>query len=297
MPELAGKGRVLKRFRVAREGQTVDGRTLSRLEIQQIAESYDIARYGARINVEHIAGYSPEPPFNAYGDIVLVDAVEEDGKLSLYNTLSALPNLLSLNEAGQKIYPSIEFYRDFAGSGKAYQVGLGLTDTPASLGTEAIKFSSANPNLLRTVPDTEIYMSATQSAAPAANPVPAANTEEKNFFAQLKELLTPAAPKPPVVPEDFNATVTQALVTALTGIKELKEGMATLTQRVDASATPAAPASTPAETPAAPAQPTDPIALLSQQFQQMQQQLQTLASTPVNTPPAQTGPAGDQTPY
>ena len=60
-----------------------------------------------------------------------------------------------MNKKGQKIYPSIEFYRNFAGTGIAYQVGLGLTDTPASLGTEPIKFSafSSNAFVLTTKPE------------------------------------------------------------------------------------------------------------------------------------------------
>ena len=322
MPDLAGAGRVLKRFRVAREGQTVDGRALTRLEIQQIADTYNPSTtYGARVNVEHISGWSPEPPFNAYGDIVLADAAEENGKLCLYNTISALPNLLALNKAGQKIYPSIEFYRDFAGTGKAYQVGLGLTDTPASLGTEAIKFSSANPNLSRTLPDTEICMFGTTPAVPTVTAplaVPATPTiEDKTLFSQLKELLTPKAPTPPAAPEDFNATVTQGLVTALQGIAnlggavtELKNQLATMGTPATQPAAPAVPATQPTATTVsagqnamsttpAPAeqQPVDPIVALTQQMQQFSQQLQTLAATPANPAPTHTGGAGDVTPY
>lgn len=320
MPELAGEGRVLKRFRVAREGQTVDGRTLTRQEVKEIAETYDPATYGGRINIEHIKGWSPEPPFNAYGDIVLADAVEEGGKLCLYNTISALPNLVNLSKAGQKIYPSIEFYRDFAGSGKAYQVGLGLTDNPASLGTEVIKFSS-NPHSLRTQPDTEICMFGTQTPAPAASaPAPAA-TDEKTLFNQLKELLTPKPVAAPAAPEDFNATVTQGLVAALNGIASLNQRFDTLsapaTTVTPATSvtvtTPAAPAipvafATPAATPAAGTPPAAAAALtpeqmsqliqqLSQGQQQIQQQLQTLATTPVNAAPPQNGGAGDVTPF
>ena len=160
MAELAGDGRQVKRFRMAREGQTVDGRVLSRQDIVDMAETYNIDEYGARINVEHISGFSPEPPFNAYGDILLVDAVEENGLLCLYNTISALPNLVAMLAKGQKIYPSIEFIRDFAGRGKAYQVGLGFTDRPASLGTQAIKFNALTPHgpVVRTAPDQEIFI-------------------------------------------------------------------------------------------------------------------------------------------
>ena len=55
---LAGEGRVEKRFRVAREGQTVDGRELTGQEIQQMGASYSLEKYGARINLEHYSGWS-----------------------------------------------------------------------------------------------------------------------------------------------------------------------------------------------------------------------------------------------
>ena len=207
---LAGEGRVEKRFRVAREGQTVEGRELTGQEIQQMGASYSLEKYGARINLEHYSGWSPEPPFNAYGDIVKVEAVQEDGKWVLYNTLSALPNFVAMNKKGQKIYPSIEFYRNFAGTGIAYQVGLGLTDTPASLGTEPIKFS-ANQFALCTQPNAEIFMSLSASTD-QDNSVP---NDQKGFFEQLKTLLTPNQPKIPAQPDDFQAVVTQGLVTAL----------------------------------------------------------------------------------
>ena len=94
---LPGEGRVEKRFRVAREGQTVDGRELNRQEIQDMADTYNPQHYAGRINIEHFAGWSPKPPFNAYGDIIIVDAVDDDGKLCLYDTISALPNSVTMN--------------------------------------------------------------------------------------------------------------------------------------------------------------------------------------------------------
>jgi hypothetical protein len=47
------EGRVIKRFRVAREGQTVDGRELTRQEIQEMADTYNREHYAGRINIEH----------------------------------------------------------------------------------------------------------------------------------------------------------------------------------------------------------------------------------------------------
>jgi hypothetical protein len=43
----------------------------------------------------------------------------------------------------EKIYSSIELHPQFALNGKAYVVGLAMTDTPASLGTERLKFAAA----------------------------------------------------------------------------------------------------------------------------------------------------------
>lgn len=295
---LAGEGRVEKRFRVAREGQTVDGRELTGQEIQQMGSSYSLEKYGARINLEHYSGWSPEPPFNAYGDIIKVEAVEEDGKWSLYNTLSALPNFVAMNKNGQKIYPSIEFYRNFAGTGIAYQVGLGLTDTPASLGTEPIKFS-ANQFALRTQPNSEIYMSLT-APTEQNNSVP---NDQKGFFEQLKTMLSPSQPKPAAQPDDFQAVVTQGLVTALNGIKDLNEKFSTL------SSTPAA--ATPPVNPPAPVsftqnteQPITPqdnlsqaLAPILQSIQGLQTQFTQLSTTPVNNPPAAAGGDIDRVDY
>lgn len=291
---LAGEGRVEKRFRVAREGQTVDGRELTGQEIQQMGASYSLEKYGARINLEHFSGWSPEPPFNAYGDIIKVEAVEEDGKWSLYNTISALPNFVAMNKNGQKIYPSIEFYRNFAGTGIAYQVGLGMTDQPASLGTEPIKFS-ANQFALRTQPNSEIYMSLT-TPTEQNNPVP---NDQKGFLEQLKSMISLSQPKPAAQPDDFQTTVTQGLVTALNGIKDLNEKFKTLSS-TPAAATPpvnppvSAPVTQNTEQQEAFNQALSPIL---QSIQSLQTQLTQLSTTPVNNPPASSGGDTDQITY
>ena len=292
---LAGDGRVEKRFRVAREGQTVDGRELTRQEIQQMAESYNPEHYAGRINVEHFAGWSPEPPFNAYGDILKVEAVEEDGKMCLYNTISALPNFVAMNKNGQKIYPSIEFYRNFAGTGKAYQVGLGMTDQPASLGTQAIKFSSQHA--LRTQPNTEIF---TTMTSPTEQTQTQQNNDQKGFLEQLKTLLTPTPAQKPAEDEDFKTVVTQGLVTALHGIKDLSEKFNQLnTQNSTTPATPA-PVTTPAVEPSTANEQdqfAQALAPILQSIQGLQTQFTNLSVTPVNPAPPALGPNADQVDY
>ncbi|MCH7388215.1 GPO family capsid scaffolding protein [Acinetobacter modestus] len=305
MAELPGEGRVIKRFRVAREGQTVDGRELTRQEIQEMADTYNLEHYAGRINIEHLSGWSPEPPFNAYGDILKVEAVDENGKLHLYNEISALPNFVAMNKKGQKIYPSIEFYRNFAGTGKAYQVGLGMTDTPASLGTQAIKFSN-NRHSLSTQPDSEIYITMSEK-----NP-----NEGKSLLDQIKEALTPT-PKPQnqsAVSEELAGVLTQGLVQCLHGLKTLTEEVGALKQTLNAP--PAAapiPQPTPAvQTPpaAAPEQqstqnpPAAPGANLEATLQQLaqsmtglQNQFHAMSTTPMNPPPVQSGSTANTVDY
>ena len=65
-----------KFFRVAVEGATVDGRVIQREWLEQCAAGYNPATYAARINCEHIAGYSPDKPFNAYGTVASLKTEE-----------------------------------------------------------------------------------------------------------------------------------------------------------------------------------------------------------------------------
>jgi hypothetical protein len=141
-----------KVFRVAVEGATTDGRTLPREWIAQMAKNYNPQRYGARVNLEHIRGYAPPPasPFGAYGDVLALEAREEtdgphQGKLGLYAQIDPTTSLVDLTKARQKIYTSIEVAPSFADTKEAYMVGLAVTDSPASLGTEVLSFAAQNP--------------------------------------------------------------------------------------------------------------------------------------------------------
>lgn len=137
---------ISKFFRVATEGDTTDGRVIERSWIQQMADSYNKSKYGARVWLEHIRGIVPGGPFDAYGTVSAVEAKEvEDGKLGLFAQIEPLPALVAMNKAGQKLYTSIEIDTDFANTGAAYLMGLAVTDSPASLGTEMLAFSAKNP--------------------------------------------------------------------------------------------------------------------------------------------------------
>lgn len=137
---------VTKAFRVAVEGQTTDGRTIKREEIEQMGRNYNPVKYGARIWLEHLRGIMPDSSFKAYGDVksTFAKEVEIDGqkRLALFAVLDVTEEMVAINKARQKIFTSIELQNNFAGSGETYLVGLGFTDSPASLGTEALKLFS-----------------------------------------------------------------------------------------------------------------------------------------------------------
>lgn len=137
-------------FRVAVEGATAsDGRTIERAWLEQAAASFRSNVYPARVNMEHIRGFTADGPFKSYGDVLSLrtqeDTLEIDGKqekrLALYAQIDPTDELVNINRARQKIYTSIEIEPNFSNTGKAYLMGLAVTDSPASLGTEALQFS------------------------------------------------------------------------------------------------------------------------------------------------------------
>ncbi|HHH3029052.1 TPA: GPO family capsid scaffolding protein [Serratia marcescens] len=142
-----------KRFRIAVEGATTDGRNISREWLTQMAKNYNPSVYGARVNLEHIKGYHPDSSFRRFGDVTGLTAEEITegplaGKMALYGDIAPTADLVEMVKQAQKVYTSIEVNPKFADTGEAYLIGLAVTDDPASLGTEYLAFSasaSANP--------------------------------------------------------------------------------------------------------------------------------------------------------
>ncbi|WP_145564187.1 GPO family capsid scaffolding protein [Yersinia aldovae] len=140
--------KVSKYFRIGVEGDTCDGRVIDANDINQMAESFDQRVYGCRINLEHLKSYSPDSTFRRYGDVIGLKAetIDDDsalnGKRALFAQISPTDELVLMNKDRQKIYTSMEIRPNFANTGKAYLVGLAVTDDPASLGTEMLEFSA-----------------------------------------------------------------------------------------------------------------------------------------------------------
>ncbi|ENE4801179.1 GPO family capsid scaffolding protein [Klebsiella michiganensis] len=144
---MAGTAKPRKKFRVAVSGNTVDGREIQPQHLRDAAANYSPEVYGARVNIEHYLSMFPGSDFGAMGDVVALSTEDiTDGPLAgrtaLYAEIEPSDRMVQMTNKGQKVYSSIELHPQFALNGKAYVVGLAMTDTPASLGTERLKFAA-----------------------------------------------------------------------------------------------------------------------------------------------------------
>ncbi|EPF4868966.1 TPA: GPO family capsid scaffolding protein, partial [Escherichia coli] len=136
-----------KKFRVAVSGSTVDGREISPVHLREAAKNFNPDVYAARVNVEHYLSPCPSSEFSAMGDVTALsteDITEGPlaGRTALYAEIEPTERMKQLVADGKKIYSSIELHPQFSVNGRAYLVGLAMTDTPASLGTERLKFTA-----------------------------------------------------------------------------------------------------------------------------------------------------------
>lgn len=185
-----------KWFRVATEGATTDGRAIQRVWIEQMAKNFNPAKYGARVWIEHMRGLLPDSAFAAQGDVLAVKAEQvEDGKLALFAQIKPLESLVAMNKAGQKLYTSIEVDPNFADTGEAYLVGLAVTDTPASLGTELLTFAQQNPE---------------------ANPLAGRKTSKDTLFSAATEFTLELEAEQPEVVAGPLATALEKFTTVMT---------------------------------------------------------------------------------
>ncbi|EDG7298016.1 GPO family capsid scaffolding protein [Salmonella enterica] len=129
---------------IATEGYAIDGRPITREMIQQAADNYSTAEYTAMIWPNHPVYSLQEREFTFNLGLVSDLAAKEDaGRLRLMAKLEPNQALVNLNERGQKLFTSCEFWENYANTGKTYLYGLAATDSPASLGTQRIEIKSA----------------------------------------------------------------------------------------------------------------------------------------------------------
>lgn len=174
-----------KPFVIATAGPTIDGRTITPEWITQMAASYDPKVYTAVANLEHYLSSVPDSVFGAYGKVVSLSTQEAtilgEKKLQLLAVVDANDQLVAMQQAGKKAFCSMEVLNNFIGKGIAYLSGLAFTDTPASIGTESMKFSLSGAPGERFAFAGEVALEFEKEAAkPSAG---------ESLFAKVKELL------------------------------------------------------------------------------------------------------------
>lgn len=132
-------------------GATIDGRNIDEQFLYEMAETYSTGVYTANVNLEHIRGIDPNSLFKTLGYVSAVKAEQIKGgalagKVGLFVKLRPHPDLIGMVRNGQKVYLSMEIDPKFADSEKAYLVGVGVTDSPASLGVGMMKFNANQRN-------------------------------------------------------------------------------------------------------------------------------------------------------
>lgn len=130
-----------KWLKVGTAGATVDGRVVKERWLSEMAENYDPKNeYKAQV-----WAWSHWNHYQTYGKVTAFKAEEDNkGRLSAYVKLSPLPELVSLNRAGQLQHASMEIHPNYKREGKAYLTGLLLTNDPASVGTQEINLAKGN---------------------------------------------------------------------------------------------------------------------------------------------------------
>lgn len=207
-----------KHFRIAVEGDTTDGRVIERDWLEQMAANYNTDKYTARLNCEHWRGMSPSGDFGAYGSVTELNTeevtIDGEKKLALTAAIEPTADLVELNRKGQKIFTSMEVDTSFASSNEAYLVGLAITDSPASLGTEMLSFAAGadkNPLADRKQKPENLFSAACQADIEF--------TDETSLLDRVKGMFKQKESQQ----GDQNTEFTQAIELMAVEVSELKE--------------------------------------------------------------------------
>ena len=125
--------------RVAKSGPTVDGRKIDPQWLMDMAETYNPDEYTAKLWIDH------RRYMGSYGAVRAVKAEKDGDVVRLFAKINPNRDLIERNQVWENnLHFSIEVIENFAETGKFYLGGLAMTDEPASLGTDEMRFST-NP--------------------------------------------------------------------------------------------------------------------------------------------------------
>ena len=199
--------------RVATSGPTVDGREILPQELRDIADTYKPSLYTAVIWCDH------ERWPGSHGTVFAVRLVEEGddlapGQIALEAQLKPNNKLLWLNDQGEKLFTSIEITPNFANTGKAYLTGLGVTDQPASLGTQELYFSNKTSKAA--------YFAASHELGPLREDQPQGEIGKiaAMFAGLFKRFGIEEPPEPPQTPTESKPPMDEATAKALKALLE-----------------------------------------------------------------------------
>ncbi|MBL4830878.1 MAG: GPO family capsid scaffolding protein [Aliivibrio sp.] len=128
----------------ATEGATIDGRTITKQWIDDMADQYSMTEYTALLWPEHSRSQWGKFEGKNWGTVDEVKSEKRAGKYRLLVKITPNKYLFASNTDGQKLFMSIEPNLDYCGNGRCYLTGIGVTDSPASTGTTLLKFSKKN---------------------------------------------------------------------------------------------------------------------------------------------------------
>lgn len=211
--------------KIGQSGPTIDGRTIKPEWLLQAAEAYSPDVYTALIWPDHFR-------FQNYGKVLELKTEEEGGVVALYARLQPNASYLMGNQYGQRLFFSMEIDDNFAGSGRAYLLGLAATDSPASLGTSELKFAAR-----RNSPGSQFY-----SNVEFSMPVPAEDREPP-WVTRLFKLFTPNATQREEPMDAQQYAEMQGKIDGLcAAVTEIKATVAAFTAKPNDQPPPAAPA-------------------------------------------------------
>lgn len=193
---MANQATTRKKFKVMTSGTTVDGRNVTRAQLHAMAAAYNPAVYGARVNIEHYLSPFPDSVFSAMGDVVSLSAEDINegplaGEAHLFAEIEPAQRMKDMIADGKKIYSSIEMHPNFPLTKGPYLIGLAMTDTPASLGTDKLKFTAEKrAEIMRfSSQDAEVTLFTTSFEAEMIELAAQRSDEGTKWYARVMDIL------------------------------------------------------------------------------------------------------------
>lgn len=121
--------------KIAQSGRCCDGRVIQPEWLREMAANYSQALYTALLWPEHMRWG------NNWGEVIELEARDEAGGVALYARFMPNASYSWEKQYDQKLFYSIELNFEIMQDGSAYLEGLGVTDSPASLGMRPHRFS------------------------------------------------------------------------------------------------------------------------------------------------------------